>query len=60
VISTGVLVEVGRFVFPAALACSLYVVHLGVVLTLFITFPYSKFAHMLYRTLAMVHERMTG
>jgi quinone-modifying oxidoreductase, subunit QmoC len=60
VIATGVLVEVGRFVFPAALACSLYVVHLGVVLTLFITFPYSKFAHMLYRTLAMVHERMTG
>ncbi|MEW6366823.1 MAG: hypothetical protein AB1714_19520 [Acidobacteriota bacterium] len=38
----------------------LYVVHLGVVLCLFITFPYSKFAHMLYRTLAMVHARMAG
>jgi quinone-modifying oxidoreductase subunit QmoC len=60
VIATGVLAEVGRFFFPAALACSIYVVHLSVVLTLFVTFPYSKFAHMLYRTLAMVHERMTG
>ena len=36
----------------------LYIVHLGVVMTLFLTFPYSKFAHLLYRTLAMVHERM--
>ena len=40
-------------------ACAVYVVHLGVVLTLFVTFPYSKFAHILYRTLAMTHERMT-
>ncbi len=36
---------------------ALYVLHLGVVTTLFLTFPYSKFAHMLYRTLAMVHEQ---
>jgi hypothetical protein len=38
-------------------AVGLYVLHLGVVTTLFVTFPYSKFAHMLYRTLAMVHEQ---
>ena len=60
VIVTGVLTEAGRFAFTPELACALYVVHLGVVLCLFVTFPYSKFAHMLYRTLAMVHARMAG
>ena len=33
--------------------------HLGTVLALFLTFPFSKFAHALYRTLAMAHERLT-
>jgi quinone-modifying oxidoreductase subunit QmoC len=59
VIATGVLSEVGRFAVPAELACALYVVHLGAVLSLFLIFPYSKFAHLLYRTLALVHVRMT-
>jgi quinone-modifying oxidoreductase subunit QmoC len=59
VIATGVIVEAARLVLPAAAASLLYTVHLGVVLTLFLTFPYSKFAHMLYRTLALVHQRMT-
>jgi quinone-modifying oxidoreductase subunit QmoC len=57
-IATGVLTELGAFIFPPALAAGIYVVHLGSALCLFITFPYSKFAHMVYRTLAMVHERM--
>jgi len=59
VIATGVIVEAARFVLPTTAAALLYTVHLGVVLTLFMTFPYSKFAHMLYRTLALVHQRMT-
>ena len=59
VILTGVLAEAGRFLFPPELTAWIYIVHLTVVLCLFVTFPYSKFAHMVYRMLAMVHERMT-
>ena len=44
--------------FPPVVASVIYVVHLGTILTLFLTVPFSKFAHMVYRTLAMVHERM--
>ncbi|MCG6920139.1 MAG: quinone-interacting membrane-bound oxidoreductase complex subunit QmoC [Acidobacteria bacterium] len=59
VIATGILVELARVFNPEVpvAAVGLYVLHLGVVTTLFVTFPYSKFAHMLYRTLAMVHEQ---
>jgi quinone-modifying oxidoreductase subunit QmoC len=59
VIATGVLVELVRVLTPGlpALAVGSYILHLGVITTLFVTFPYSKFAHMLYRTLAMVHEQ---
>ena len=58
VIATGCVVEIARFVLPATPAAALYTLHLGVVLTLFLTFPYSKFAHMLYRTLALIHQRV--
>ncbi len=37
---------------------AVYIIHLGVVLCLFLTLPYSKFAHILYRTLAMVHRTL--
>ena len=57
---SGVLTEAGRYVFESALACYIYIVHLGSVLCLYATAPYSKFAHMMYRTLAMVHERMVA
>lgn len=57
---TGVVTELGRYLMTPTLACYVYVVHLGSVLCLFITTPYSKFAHLVYRTLAMVHERMTA
>ncbi|HUU03436.1 MAG TPA: quinone-interacting membrane-bound oxidoreductase complex subunit QmoC [Myxococcota bacterium] len=60
VIFTGVFTEVGRFVFEPGIACAIYVVHLASILCLFATFPYSKFAHFVYRTLAMVHEKMAA
>ena len=56
---TGVLTELGRYLFTPTLACYVYILHLGAILCLFATTPYSKFAHLVYRTLAMVHERMT-
>ena len=59
VIATGCLAEMGRYWFPAGIAVAVYIVHLGATLCLFLTFPYSKFAHLAYRSLAMVHERMT-
>jgi quinone-modifying oxidoreductase subunit QmoC len=61
VIATGVFTEILRFIAaPPILACAVYVIHLAIVLTLFLTLPYSKFAHILYRTLAMTHERLTA
>jgi quinone-modifying oxidoreductase subunit QmoC len=61
VIATGVLTELLRFVaVPPAAAVAAYLLHLAIALTLFLTFPYCKFAHLVYRTLAMVHERMAA
>ncbi len=60
VVLTGTAVEIVRLAGDADLGMTLYVLHLGVVMSLFLTFPYSKFAHMLYRTLALTHARMTG
>ena len=60
VIFTGVGAELGRLALSARAALGLYVLHLGMVLALFLTFPFSKFAHALYRTLAMAHQRLTS
>ncbi|MFH1176980.1 MAG: quinone-interacting membrane-bound oxidoreductase complex subunit QmoC [Acidobacteriota bacterium] len=60
VIATGTAVELVRLAGDASLGLTLYILHLGAVMSLFLTFPYSKFAHMLYRTLALVHSRMIG
>jgi quinone-modifying oxidoreductase subunit QmoC len=57
---SGVAAELGRLHLAPAAAVALYVVHLGTVLTLFLTFPFSKFAHALYRTLAMAHQRLAS
>ena len=60
VIVTGVLTEAARYWFSPELAVWIYVIHLASIMCLFATFPYGKFAHLLYRTLAMVHERMVA
>jgi quinone-modifying oxidoreductase subunit QmoC len=58
VIFSGVLTEAARFLWPAAVGCCLYLIHLSSIMILFFTFPYSKFAHLFYRILAMVHQLM--
>ncbi len=57
---SGVGAEIARAFLPVPVALGVYVVHLGMVLSLFLTFPFSKFAHALYRTLAMAHERLAA
>jgi citrate/tricarballylate utilization protein len=37
---------------------ALLVVHLGAVLALFVTLPYGKFVHGIYRTAALIHYAM--
>jgi quinone-modifying oxidoreductase subunit QmoC len=60
VVLSGLGAELGRLYLPPAAAIAFYLVHLGSILSLFLTFPFSKFAHALYRTLAMAHERLVS
>ena len=41
-----------------AVMSAVLVVHLGAVLALFLTLPYGKFVHGIYRTAALVHYAM--
>jgi quinone-modifying oxidoreductase subunit QmoC len=59
VVLSGIGSELARLALPVPLALAVYVLHLGAVLSLFLTFPFSKLAHALYRTLAMAHQRLT-
>lgn len=60
VVFSGIGAELTRhYALPVPLALAVYVLHLGTVLSLFLTFPFSKFAHAVYRTLAMAHQQLT-
>lgn len=57
---TGFGAEVLRMANVAPAAYGVYTIHLILILTLFIYAPYSKLAHMFYRTAAMVFAKHTG
>jgi len=64
---TGFVTEVLRFTAGpdpdatfTAVAYAVYFVHLVLVFQLLVYLPYSKFAHVLYRTVAMVYAEHTG
>ena len=57
---TGWLTQFGRLVESAYFAYSIYYVHLVLVFFVLWYMPYSKFAHMLYRAMALVYARSVG
>jgi quinone-modifying oxidoreductase subunit QmoC len=57
VVLTGFLSEVLRLTQTVVVMYGVYVVHLLLILLLLLYAPYSKFAHMLYRTVAMLALR---
>ena len=58
IVVTGVMSEVLRLSNIAALAYPTYLIHLSSVFFLFAYAPFSKMAHMVYRTTAMVFAKM--
>ena len=54
---TGLLAELLRLVGIASLGYLVYYLHLVAVMMLFLYMPYTKFAHLVYRTTAMTFER---
>lgn len=60
VAATGLLAWVFRLVHIGILAYPTYFLHLTAIFMLFFYAPYTKMAHMVYRTVAMLHARMSG
>ncbi len=58
--ATGVLTELLRYSGTPAGAYILYTIHLMFVLALFIYLPFSKFAHLGYRTIAITWSKAAG
>ncbi|MBI4233308.1 MAG: quinone-interacting membrane-bound oxidoreductase complex subunit QmoC [Chloroflexi bacterium] len=56
----GLLAQSLRYAGIAAAAYPLFLVHLVLVLMLLIYAPFSRFAHAIYRTVAMTYARQTG
>lgn len=57
---SGLLTEGLRLVNLANLAYPMYFLHLTFVWYLFLSLPFSKFAHAMYRTLAILYARSAG
>ncbi|MBA4372659.1 MAG: heterodisulfide reductase [Thermodesulfovibrio sp.] len=60
IVTTGLLSEILRLLHVPVLAYPVYFIHLVVVFFLFAYAPFSKMAHMVYRTTALVYAKHTG
>lgn len=60
VATSGFATELLHYLRIDSLRYILYFIHLASVVLLFLFLPYSKFAHLLYRTIAMIHSEYYG